>query len=117
MVMEITLAHAKWCREQAAKYLKLATNIEDLLKVDMTPSGIAVSVPAVRGTIYGGGEIRPSFQRIQEEAAKGGRIVHLATRLRASEQYIRDMLATPDSKFFVGERGWVRPQGWTPPAK
>lgn len=41
MNYEVTLATAEWCRRQAAKYLKLATSIEDILLGDSAPSGEA----------------------------------------------------------------------------
>jgi hypothetical protein len=57
---------------------------------------------------------RISFDDLQKHLeSKQGRVKHVAARLGVSEDWIRDLINAPKSKFFIGSRGWIyrRPTG------
>jgi hypothetical protein len=53
-----------------------------------------------------------TFEAVQEHlSGKAGRVKHVASRLGASEQLVRDLINAPNSKFYIAERGWIKPKG------
>jgi hypothetical protein len=112
MSHEVTLAQAEWYRQQASRFIKLAAAMEDILKNENWTS--IQSGDGKQKSLFIGNKPVPSFEQVQREAAKGGRVKNMAARLDCDEQSVRGMLTAPNSKFFIGDKGWIRPNGWIP---
>ncbi len=112
MDQELTLAHAEWCRKQAAKYIKIATGIEDLLTETKVREASKNEI-----NLFPDNRPSASFDEVQEECAKGGRVKNVAQRLQITEGQTLFMIKAPNSKYFIGDKGWIRPKGWVDPKK
>jgi hypothetical protein len=52
-----------------------------------------------------------TFEELQKELLKkGGRVRHVAKRLKVSETAVRDLIRTPNSRFYIAARGWIKPK-------
>ncbi len=111
---EVTLANAQWCRDQASKYLKLAVAIEEILKGE---SSTKAEADLKQKPLFVGNNPTPSFEQVQKEAAKGGRVKNIVKTLGAREEDIRNLLKAQNSQFYIGYAGWIRRNGTPDPFK
>jgi hypothetical protein len=91
-----------WFREQAKQFNRMADDTER-----------AFSIPKVTVQYRGASDSatkEPLTKERVESAVrqKGGRVVHLSKRLGVTEEELCGVLAQPDIKVEVGQRGWLR---------
>ena len=94
---------AQKAAEEAKGFMRLATEM-------------AAKFPDAKFGEESNGQILPNlsmvtFESLQNHLSKkAGRVKHVAKRLNVSERLVRDLITTPNSKFFIAERGWIKPK-------
>jgi hypothetical protein len=52
-----------------------------------------------------------TFEELQKRLEeKAGRVKHVAQRLNISETLVRDLINAPNSRFYIGAKGWIYPK-------